>query len=64
VWTLATLGVHAKPIVLLDVDGFYHGLLAWLTTLASQRFIRPEGLAMVRVARSVDEALDEVERFV
>ena len=64
VWTLATLGLHAKPIVLLDVDGFYQGLLAWLTSLASQRFVRSEGLAMVRVARSVDEALDEVERFV
>jgi uncharacterized protein (TIGR00730 family) len=64
VWTLATLGVHAKPIVLLDVDDFYGGLLAWLGTLASQRFVRSEGLAMVRVARSVDEALDEVERFV
>lgn len=64
VWTLATLGLHVKPIVLLDVDDFYAGLMAWLTTLASQRFIRAEALPMVRVARSVDEALDEVERFV
>jgi uncharacterized protein (TIGR00730 family) len=64
VWTLATLGLHAKPIVLLDVDDFYQGLLTWLTTLASKRFVRSAGLAMVRVTRSVDEALDEVERFV
>jgi uncharacterized protein (TIGR00730 family) len=64
VWTLATLGLHAKPLVVLDIDDFYAGLMTWLTTLASQRFVRPEGLAMVHVARSVDEALDEVERFV
>jgi uncharacterized protein (TIGR00730 family) len=64
VWTLAMLGLHAKPIVLLDVDDFYDGLMTWLTTLASQRFVRADGLAMVHVARSVDEALDEVERFV
>jgi uncharacterized protein (TIGR00730 family) len=64
VWTLAMLGLHAKPIVLLDVDDFYGGLMTWLTTLASQRFVRAEGLGMVHVARSVDEALDEVERFV
>jgi uncharacterized protein (TIGR00730 family) len=64
VWTMATLRMHAKPIVLLDVDDFYQGLLAWLGTLASQQFVRSEGLAMVRVARSVDEALDEVERLV
>jgi uncharacterized protein (TIGR00730 family) len=64
VWTLATLRVHAKPIVLLDLDDFYQPLLTWLGTLASRRFVRSEGLAMVRVTRSVDEALDEVERFV
>ena len=64
VWTLAMLGLHAKPIVLLDVDDFYGGLMTWLTTLASQRFIRSDGLGMVHVVRSVDEALDEVERFV
>jgi uncharacterized protein (TIGR00730 family) len=64
VWTLATLRVHAKPIVLLDLDGFYDGLMTWLSTVASQRFVRSDGMGMVRVARSVDEALDGVERFV
>ena len=28
VWTTATLDLHRKPIVLLDPDGFYDGLLA------------------------------------
>src|ERR1700730_511565 len=27
VWTLAMLGLHGKPIVLLDVDDFYAGLV-------------------------------------
>jgi uncharacterized protein (TIGR00730 family) len=64
VWTIATLGLHAKPIVLLDFDGFYTGLVGWLAGLVAQGFVRPEGLAMVHVARSADEALDAVERFV
>jgi len=64
VWTLATLGLHRKPMVLLDVDGFYAGLIAWLEGLARQRFVRAEGLDMVHVTRSVDEALDDIERFV
>jgi uncharacterized protein (TIGR00730 family) len=63
VWTTRTLGLHAKPIVLLDIDSFYEGLAVWLVGLASQRFVRPEGIAMVHVARSVDEALDVIERF-
>ena len=30
VWTAGTLGMHAKPVVLLDPDGHYDGLLRWL----------------------------------
>ncbi len=63
VWTTATLGLHAKPVVLLDVEGFYAGLLEWLAGLSARGFVRAEGLAMVHVVRSVDEALDVVERF-
>jgi len=63
VWTTATLGLHAKPIVLLDIDGFYQGLVAWLRGLVGQGFVPSKGLAMVHVVRSVDEALDAVERF-
>lgn len=63
VWTTATLGLHAKPIVLLDIDGFYDGLLVWLAGLAAQGFVRPEALADLRVARNMDEVLDAIERF-
>ena len=54
--------MHAKPVVVLDADGFYAGLMRG-ARLGQQNFVRAEGLAMVHVARSVDEALDEVERF-
>jgi len=63
VWTTATLGLHAKPIVLVDIEGFYQGLVAWLHGLVEQGFVRAKGLAMVHVVRTVDEALDAVERF-
>jgi uncharacterized protein (TIGR00730 family) len=63
VWTTATLGLHAKPIVLLDVDGFYAGLMSWLAGLVGLGFVRAEALAMVHVARNMDEALDVVQRF-
>ena len=50
--------------MLLDVDGFYDGLVAWLDGLVERRFVRAEAMHMVHVARSLDEALDVVERFV
>jgi uncharacterized protein (TIGR00730 family) len=61
VWTTATLDLHAKPIVLLDPDGFYEGLLSWLRTLADTAFVRKAALARLIVVGSVDEALDVVE---
>jgi uncharacterized protein (TIGR00730 family) len=63
VWTLAVLGLHARPIVLLDIDGFYRGLVSWLAGLVAQGFVREEGFATVHLARNVDEALDVVQRF-
>ncbi len=63
VWTTATLGLHDKPVVLLDVDGFYEGLIAWLVSVAALGFVRAESLAMVRVVRTVDEALDAIGWF-
>lgn len=61
VWTTATLGVHRKPMVLLDPDGFYDGLLTWLNHLVDGKFIRPAAMEMLLVARSVPEAVDLIE---
>ncbi|RZU78025.1 hypothetical protein EV384_6772 [Micromonospora kangleipakensis] len=61
VWTTATLAMHAKPMVLVDADGFYRPLLDWLHTLADQHFLKPAGLNLLTVAQSVPEALDILE---
>jgi uncharacterized protein (TIGR00730 family) len=61
VWTTATLDLHHRPIVLLDPDGFYDGLLAWLSQLADTGFVRAAALARVSVAKSIGAALDEIE---
>jgi uncharacterized protein (TIGR00730 family) len=61
VWTTATLDLHDKPIVLLDPDGFYDGLLAWLGQLADTAFVRSAALEKVIVAKSISSALDAIE---
>lgn len=40
--TWAQLGLHAKPIALLDVDGFWQPLLAFLDHAVEHEFLRPE----------------------
>ena len=40
-WTAGYLGMHDKPVVMLDPFGHYDGLLAWLYGLDRQRVRRP-----------------------
>ncbi|WP_229071478.1 TIGR00730 family Rossman fold protein [Actinoplanes sp. DH11] len=61
VWTTATLGVHRKPMVLLDPDGFYDGLWRWLGQLVDDKFVRPAAMEMILVARTVPAAIDLIE---
>jgi uncharacterized protein (TIGR00730 family) len=61
VWTTATLDLHHKPIVLLDPDGFYDGLMSWLGSLAETAFVRRAALERVTVAGSIPAALDSIE---
>ena len=42
VLTWSQLGLHAKPIGLLDVGGFWAPFAAWLDSCVEARFIRPE----------------------
>lgn len=61
VWTSRSLGMHVKPVVVLDVDGLYAPLKLQLEVMADRGFVRPQALAALQWATSVDEALDLVE---
>ena len=61
VWTTATLDLHHKPIVLLDPDGFYDGLLSWLGKLADTEFVRRPALERVTVVGSIAAAFDAID---
>ena len=42
VWTWAQLGLHAKPVALLRVAGFFDPLIQFLDALVTRRFVRQE----------------------
>ena len=50
IWTWAQLGHHAKPCALLNVSGFYDGLIAFLDDVAGLGFMRQAHRAMLIVA--------------
>jgi uncharacterized protein (TIGR00730 family) len=55
-WTSASLTMHAKPVAVLDPDGFYDPLWAWLQNLVTRGFVRQAALDLLVRASSVDEA--------
>jgi uncharacterized protein (TIGR00730 family) len=60
VFTWAQLGFHQKPIGLLNVDGFYDGLLQFIQHMVSQRFLKGEQ-ADILIAEA--QPADLLQRF-
>jgi len=54
--TWAQLGIHAKPVGVLNVDGFYDGLVGFIGHLQGTGFVRPEHAGLMQV-ESTPEAL-------
>jgi uncharacterized protein (TIGR00730 family) len=57
------LGIHEKPVVLVNVDGFFDGFLAQLDRAVEDRLLTPANRAMLDVAGDVDRAIDAVLRW-
>jgi uncharacterized protein (TIGR00730 family) len=55
--TWSQLGLHSKPLVLLDVDGFWEHLVAQLDRMAGTGLLKPAGRDLIQRARSAGEAL-------
>jgi uncharacterized protein (TIGR00730 family) len=56
--TWAQIGIHHKPCLLLNLGGFYDGLIGFLDGAVRSGLLRPEYRALLLEARTVDEALD------
>ncbi|MEE3852742.1 TIGR00730 family Rossman fold protein [Gordonia sp. LSe1-13] len=57
-WTGGYLGMHSKPVVLLDHLDFYAPLLGWLDDLAARGFVSRRSLDRLLVADSVPKAIE------
>jgi len=56
-WTAGYLGMHDKPVVLLDPDGHYDGLRTWLAGLVDTGYVTQSALDRLVVAGDVESAL-------
>jgi len=57
VTTWSQLGLHSKPVVLLDVGGFWEPLVAQLDRMVDVGLLKPAGRDLIRRSQSAEEAL-------
>lgn len=57
IWTWGQLGQHRHPVGLLNVDGFYDELVAFLDKMTDQGFLQPEHRAALMVSDRVEDLL-------
>ncbi|MEI8264169.1 MAG: TIGR00730 family Rossman fold protein [Betaproteobacteria bacterium] len=62
VWTWRQIGYHDQPIGLLNVGGFYDGLLAFLRHTVSSGFLEQAQLDKLHVGTDADELLERLHR--
>lgn len=60
-WTSASLGMHDKPVIVLDPDGFFAPLWTYLETLRDRRFVRQAALDLLHHAAGVEAAFAVIE---
>jgi len=59
---LKQLKVHDKPVVFLNIHGFFEGLLLQFERGYSEHFVEEKHRELYHVAGSIDEALEYIER--
>lgn len=62
-FTWLQLGYHSKPIGLLNVNGFYDGLLGFLQHAADEGFLRANHAAMLQVSTDPADLVEQLTQW-
>jgi len=60
VFTWLQIGIHLKPVGLLNANGFYDPLLSFLTHMRAEKFLSPEHYSMLTVENDTQVLLDRL----
>ncbi|KAG6492822.1 hypothetical protein ZIOFF_047789 [Zingiber officinale] len=62
--TWAQLGIHKKPVGLLNVDGFYNSLLSFIDVAVEEGFISQAARHIIISAHSAKELMRKLEEYI
>jgi uncharacterized protein (TIGR00730 family) len=60
IWVSRSLGMHDKPVLVLDPVGLYQPLQTWLNQLTELGFISAESAQCVYWTKDIETALDQI----
>lgn len=61
--TWAQLGLHKKPIGLLNTNGFYNNLLLLIQTMVDKGFLKQINQDMLLISDSIEDLLDKMNNY-
>ncbi|HYD96062.1 MAG TPA: TIGR00730 family Rossman fold protein [Noviherbaspirillum sp.] len=64
VFTWSQLGFHDKPIALLNVNGFYDGLIGFLQHVVAERFLKAEQASILIHEREPQQLMERLKTFI
>ncbi|MFW6413108.1 MAG: TIGR00730 family Rossman fold protein [Oceanicaulis sp.] len=63
VWTWSQLGRHEKPVGVLNVNGYYDGLMDFLDHMRGEGFVEAKHRGMLKCAETPDAIVDALEAY-
>ena len=63
IWTWAQLGFHSKPCGLLNVEGYYDGLIQFLDHALAEQFVKKHQHDLLMVEKSPDSLLERFAHY-
>jgi uncharacterized protein (TIGR00730 family) len=62
--TWGQLGLHKKPIAILNIDGYYDALIVFVQTMTDKGLLKGVNQQMLLVSDTIDDLLDKMENYV
>ncbi|MEO1023436.1 MAG: TIGR00730 family Rossman fold protein [Bacteroidota bacterium] len=61
--TWRQLGFHNKPIFLVNMDGYFDGLLQFCASAFDHNFLRPESLELFETVENADQIIERIREY-